>query len=243
MRQQPMTIFRRFLHVLVLGLVLGMPALPASAATEGEQARAERLRHGIELLLRQGQLEASIREVFDPLIDEYTRKYAGLDQHIYCPRTEDEGQQYLADALGDARNRGIMLADMPTWAYAYYYKGYALIDLRRIGEARHALGQALELAPRNAQFLAELAATYQNEDPGHMLEIARQAADATRFSPPELRQDELGRALRGQGYALIELKRWDEAEKTYRQALQLDPGDSHARSELDYVLSHRNASP
>jgi Flp pilus assembly protein TadD len=136
-----------------------------------------------------------------------------------------------------------MLTDNPTWAYAYYYKGYALIDLHRMGEARHALGQALELAPRNAQFLAELAATYQNEDGEQMLAISRQAAEATHFSPPDLRQDELGRALRGQGYALIELKRWDEAEQAYKQALQLDPSDLHARSELDYVLSHRNTSP
>lgn len=241
--RQPMKTVRSLLRALASGLVLAALALPSGAATEGEQARADRLRHGIELLLRQGRIEASIREVFDPLIDEYAREYAGLDQRVYCPRSEDEGLQYLSDALGDARHRGVMLAGTPTWAYAYYYKGYALIDLHRIGEARHALGQALELAPRNAQFLAELAATYQNEDAEQMLAIARRAADATRFSPPDLRQDERGRALRGQGYALIELERWDEAEQAYRQALQLDPGDRHARSELDYVLSHRNTSP
>lgn len=240
---QPITMAGSILRALAFGFALAAAALPAGATTQGEQARADRLRHGIDLLLRDGRLEAAIREVFDPLIEEYTRQYGGLGQRIYCPRTEDEGQQYLGDALGDARNRGIMLADRPTWAYAYYYKGYALIDLHRIGEARHALGLALELAPRNAQFLAELAATYQNEDSEHMLAIARQAADATRFSPPELRRDELGRALRGQGYALIELKRWDEAEQAYRQALQLDPGDLHAHAELDYVLSHRDTSP
>jgi tetratricopeptide (TPR) repeat protein len=234
---------RSILRALAFGFALVTAALPAGATTQDEQARADRLRHGVDLLLHQGQLEASIREVFDPLIEEYTRQYTGLDQRIYCPRSEAEGQQYLGDALGDAGHRGVMLTDNPTWAYAYYYKGYALIDLHRMGEARHALGQALELAPRNAQFLAELAATYQNEDGEQMLAISRQAAEATRFSPPDLRQDELGRALRGQGYALIELKRWDEAEQAYKQALQLDPSDLHARSELDYVLSHRNTSP
>lgn len=234
-----MTSFLALLRTLAFGLALVALAPAARAASQDEQARAERLRHGIELLLRDGRLQAAIDEAFDPLIEAYARQYAGLGERVYCPRGEDEGQQYLGDATGEARGRGIVLADRPTWAYAYYYKGYALIDLHRMDEARQALGQALRLAPRNAQFLAELAATYQNEDRERMLAIARQAADATRFSPPELRNDELGRALRSQGYALIGLRRWDEAEQAYRQALRLDPGDLHARAELDYVLSHR----
>lgn len=230
------------LRILVLGLLLGAWAAPVAAQdlpAQREEARDARLRQAIDLVLRDHQPDAAIA-LLDPLIDDYRQRYATRDQRVYCPRTEDEGQQYLADALRQAPGSSVLLSVHPTWAYALYYKGYALIDLRRLGEARHALNQALQLAPHNAQFLAELAGTYQNDDDWtRMLALAQQAADATAFSPPDLREDELGRALRGQGYALVELARWDEAEQAYRHALQLDPGDLQAHNELDYVLSHR----
>ena len=240
-----MAIIRPLPRVLTILLALGlaMPIMHAVAATAAEQARAAQLRHGVALLLQQGQRQAAIDQVFDPLIKEYTRQYAGHDERVYCPRTEQEGLQYLSDAVSEARGHGVILTDLPTWVYAYYYKGYALIDLGRMNEARRAFNQALALAPRNAQLLAELSATYQKEDPARMLMIARQAADASRFSPSDLRDNELGRALRSQGYALIEMARWNEAEQAYRQALKLDPNDQYARAELDYVLSHRTASP
>lgn len=37
------------------------------------------------------------------------------------------------------------------------------------------------------------------------------------------------------GYALVELKRLDEAEKMYRQCLELDKNDSKASNELRYI--------
>lgn len=46
-------------------------------------------------------------------------------------------------------------------------------------------------------------------------------------------------ALYLKGYALVELRRWDEAEARYRQALALDPNDAKAKNELVYIAEQR----
>ncbi|MFI4975608.1 MAG: tetratricopeptide repeat protein [Caulobacterales bacterium] len=51
------------------------------------------------------------------------------------------------------------------------------------------------------------------------------------------------RLLRGRGYALTELKRYDEAEDAYRQSLALEPGNSRAESELQYIARVKAGGP
>jgi len=57
--------------------------------------------------------------------------------------------------------------------------------------------------------------------------LARPEAGAV----PELK----AQLLRGKGFALTELKRYDEAEQAYRDSLVLDPNHGHAERELIYV--------
>jgi tetratricopeptide (TPR) repeat protein len=49
----------------------------------------------------------------------------------------------------------------------------------------------------------------------------------------------LTRALRGQGYVLIETGKLDEAEQRYQRCLQLDPDDEGAKRELNYIANLR----
>jgi len=48
-----------------------------------------------------------------------------------------------------------------------------------------------------------------------------------------------GQLLRGRGFALTELGRLDEAEKSYRDSLAADPGNKLALQELDYIAKLR----
>lgn len=228
--------------VFALLVLLAGSAFAETTPAQREDERGRTLQQAIQLALDQHQPAAAVA-LLEPLIGQYHQHYSALAQRPYCPRTDDEGDQYVADGLRQARADTVMLTDQPTWAYALYYKGYALIDLGRIDEARAALEQALWLAPRNAQFLSELAITYQREGNWErMLALSSQAVDAASFSPPQLRDDELGRALRSKGYALFELAQLDAAAQAYRQALQINPGDQDARDELTYILA-RQISP
>jgi len=48
-------------------------------------------------------------------------------------------------------------------------------------------------------------------------------------------------ALRGMGFSLIELRRWDEAERLLLESLEIEPGSRVATHELDYVRQMRPA--
>jgi Flp pilus assembly protein TadD len=65
---------------------------------------------------------------------------------------------------------------------------------------------------------------------------AKQAAEEhAALSPDDAKTEELGRARRGVGYVLVELRKLDEAEKKYQQCLKENPKDKKAAAELEYV--------
>jgi Flp pilus assembly protein TadD len=124
----------------------------------------------------------------------------------------------------------------PTWSHAQYLKGYALVELQRIPDARRALERAIELAPANAQFRSELGHTYQiDKSWTKALEAFTEAERATAFSLDDEKVRHQTRALRGQGFALIEMGRLEEAEARYRRCLALDADDQVAQMELRLI--------
>jgi tetratricopeptide (TPR) repeat protein len=52
-----------------------------------------------------------------------------------------------------------------------------------------------------------------------------------------------GRMLRGRGFALTEMGRLDEAEKSYRDSLAVDPNNATATAELKYIAKLRAGGP
>lgn len=53
--------------------------------------------------------------------------------------------------------------------------------------------------------------------------------------PTPLTNWERGFILRGEGFALTELKRYDEATTAYQESLKIDPNHGHAANELQYI--------
>ncbi len=60
------------------------------------------------------------------------------------------------------------------------------------------------------------------------------------YSPPDLKLQELSRAKRGVGFALIELGKLDEAEKKFNECLEINKNDKTALNELKYIEGLRN---
>lgn len=216
---------------VILLLVVCLQAAEADDAT----AQSKHLQAALQLL-GEGNADKALREEITPVIEHFEAKYARESRQVFCARTTTERLAYLLGASTTSKPVGAV-AIGPEWATAYFMKAYALIELDRLSEARTNLTLALKLSPQNSQFLSELAHLYQREKKwaeSQKLFIEAEAC-ARAYSPEDVKTAELTRALRGQGYNLVELEKYGEAEAKYRECLKVNPKDQTALAELDHL--------
>jgi tetratricopeptide (TPR) repeat protein len=228
--------------------LVSMTAHSQTAAPEGAGAIArdndirqtQVLNAGARLLKERHPAEA-IQNYFDKVIASYEAMYPAGPKATYCARSPQESLFYL---MQSAKDKKASVVIGPAWCDAYYLKAYALIDLGRGAEARDLLEKAISMSPENAHYVAELGSLYlrekkRNEALANYETAAQLARD---FSPPDSKVIELGEALRGKAYVLVELGRLEEAEATYKQCLEINPADKVAIGELGYVQSRRKGA-
>jgi tetratricopeptide (TPR) repeat protein len=216
------------------------PAAPAAAprATEKSAELDE-----VSRLMRAGKLQEAL-VLADAVVQSYEDRYRRGKRQVFSSRSPAEAQAYLAE-VGSKPMPGKEPAEAgvypSTWGDAYYLKAFILTELKRLPEAKKAIEAAVALAPRNAAYRAELGQLLLKEKAWD--EAAKQfkqaEGDARDFSPGTVRNRELGRALRGQAFVLVEKKDLDTAEKLYNEALKLDPSDPVAKAELRYIAAKR----
>lgn len=185
-------------------------------------------------LTRAGNPQRAIDDYLDKAIGWFERTYLASGKAIYSAQSTE--QAILYSALPQEPKREVLVVE-GKWAELYLIKAYALIELGRLSDARVALEGAMTLAPMSARLVSEYAYTFQEEQNwNRAIEEYRRAADlAENWTDEALRTEELTRAWRGEGFALIELGRLDEARALYRKCLKLNRKDEAARNELKYI--------
>lgn len=117
--------------------------------------------------------------------------------------------------------------------------GSWLNDGRHFSEALAMLDRGLAYGPQLPGLLSEkgvaLGALHR---PGEALAAYKAGAES-----PLLNDRQRGIILRGEGYALVDLNRLDEAEAAYKESLKVDPDHGHAVKELQYIESVRRGAP
>jgi tetratricopeptide (TPR) repeat protein len=218
------------LLLLLAGLVR-----PALADKDKDAAQMPHLEAARRLLDAHKPSEAITNEI-NEVLKYFAKEYASESRRIYCARTSVETLVYLLQA---STNKVSAVVIGPERSKAYYMKAYALIELGRMEEARTNLDQALKLSPSDSQALSELAHLYQREKKWkESQKIYLTAEECARvYSPEDSKTDELTLALRGQGYNLVELGKWNEAKAKYQECLKLNPNDKAAANELKYIES------
>ena len=229
-----MTLLRIALSVLLLALSSpgwGQGTLPPS--TEEDARASQQLADGVRLM--QSKRSAEAIQIFDKVAASYASRFKDKNVTYFGARSPTESLLYVVQAAN--ANKGSAQVVSANWGYAYYLKGYALLDLGQISEAKSQLQRAVALSPQNSQFLSELGHIYQVEKNWKLaLETFQRAESAaTEFSPPNVQNAELGRAWRGMGFVYVELNRLDDAEAMYRKCLELDRNDAAAMRELGFV--------
>jgi len=222
-------------------LALLLAAAPASTAMAqgAPQLSSDRVNDfQIVIGMLQGGKAADSIDILDPILADYERNYVDEKRTLYCAEDDDEAQLY--EDAGKASGKTDYLVIDQGWCFALWAKGYALVDIHKIGEAVPYLERAVAMAPYRAQYLSELGNAYQElKQWDKALPAFTRAAESAQRLPGQRRVNMLGRAWRGMGFTLIELGRWDEAEAVFNQALELNPNDEKAKNELAYIAQNR----
>lgn len=234
---------RRFILAISLLLCWAAPSYaevvsePTTATRENEARQMQVVNAGAQLLKERRPAEA-IENYFDKVVASYTARYPAGATATYCARSAPERLFYLVQASAD-KKAAVVIG--PTWCDAYYLRAYGLIELGRNAQAHESLEKAISMSPNTAHYLAELASLYAREKNWNEALARYETASqlAREFSPPESKLLELGEALRGKGYVLVELGRLEEAESTYKQCVEVNSADKAAAAELRYVQSRR----
>jgi tetratricopeptide (TPR) repeat protein len=119
---------------------------------------------------------------------------------------------------------------------ALYYLGFLRVKQGRYQEAITFLDQGERLEPTNPNFRLERAQAIARmgrfQDSLALYQQVRELG-------PHTSAKHLGVALRGEGFALIELERLDEAETCFRHSQEFDPESPVAANELAYIQELR----
>jgi tetratricopeptide (TPR) repeat protein len=200
-------------------------------------------------LIQQGKPDVAIHEKIDPIIEHFRALHSAPDEKVYSAHSMVETLIYSAMDSAAAKDSGkappgkvIVLTG--AWSDALVLKGYALVELHKVEEAKAILKTAIALAPMNPAPWSELGNIYQNEKNwSEALDAYKQAE-----SGAEMTEEEAGtrpmytRALRGQAFVLTEQGRLDESEVLYRRCLTINPDDGGSKRELAYVAELRAKS-
>jgi tetratricopeptide (TPR) repeat protein len=215
------------------------PTSCGGAAAEDESRWTQQVQQGVSLV-RARQADRAIREHFDPVIARYESRYGSGGTRYYCANSTGEALGYALLAAKAGTGACVL---GPAWAAAYFFKGYALVELGNPEDARVWVEKALTLSPWSWQFWVELGHIHQSRhDWQAALKAFGEALEHAPLGSPEDLVSRKTRALRGLGFSLIELGKLDEAEAKFRAALELDPGDERSKNELLYIEQQRKQS-
>lgn len=235
----------KFFAVILLSLLLSACATkpeasspPPSAAGQKTDAGAALVQQATESVAAKKPAQALL--LADKAIAYYESTYRKSGATAYSARSAAESLLYAME--GVKANTSVQVYDIE-WSLAYFLRGFSLVDLHRIPEARIAFDAAIKLSPRNSAYLSERAETDIAERNWQgALETFQKALDAAEISPPERKTAETTRALRGMAYAQIELGNLDAAKALHERALQLDPGNEKSLNELRYIQNQKARS-
>lgn len=202
-----------------------------SSSASGQPAHSD-IVGSAEALLKEGKADQSLALV-DPIIAQAMLKDA-KDPKAICP---GDAVAVLERFMKDK----VSISVENDWCEAMLVKGYALNELKRPAEAALVLESLVGHAPNNPQYLIEYAYTIrENGLLERSLDLYKRAEKlASKLEDRGSAAHWQAAALRGQGYAYIDLQQWDAAAAAYQRSFKYEPDNDLAHSELRYIDQHR----
>jgi tetratricopeptide (TPR) repeat protein len=190
-------------------------------------------------LIQHGQFLQAIQGPIRKTLASFPGAIAKGDTRYYSTATPADAILYAGMDSGKYTHIDVMSG---AWARALFLEGFAYNSLHRYEEARRALSLATALSPMNPHLFNELGYTCERlKDWPQAMQAFKNAENAADFLDGKRKVDEKTRAIRGQGYVLVELNKLDEAQAAYHRALAIDPGDVKSMGQLHYIQEVRQA--
>ena len=212
----------------VFAAIVAIIFFNSSAYGQAEQSDLEQATE----LLKAGKVEQSLALV-DPIIERAMQGDA-KDPTAICP--------HVAAAVLRAFMEGNYSISVENdWCDAMLLKAYALNELKRSAEAELVLEALVRHDPGNPQYIAEYAYTVRlSGQIERSLDLYKRAEKAgAKQVDRQISAHWRAVALRGQGYAYVELEKWEDAQKAYKKSLKYEPDNNIARAELEYIEQNR----
>lgn len=179
---------------------------------------------------------AAAVEKSEPIIASFEEMQA--NGRTFCAQTNE--QAAMLSLLEASKAPGKVKIVGLDHCAGYFIKGFALIDLGRAPEALKWLQLAHDRAPLHAHFTNELAEWYKaSRQWQRAYDLFSEASDSADNATDADRNAFKARALRGMGYAKIEMGDLDEAERLFKASLKLTPDNPAAKGELEYIKGLR----
>ncbi|HSH90501.1 MAG TPA: tetratricopeptide repeat protein [Ramlibacter sp.] len=225
-----------FLAFSLQGIAALAQAPQGAAATTDDVQQSRAVLEAAEFL-KARKLPESLAAA-ERVISFYEAKYRDTRDQVYCARGPLDTIFYITRHATAHNGRGAVV--VRNWCEAHFLRGYVLVELGRLPEARVALEAAVAMSPWNSQYLSELGNIYLREKAwARALETYAAAEQAVEISDSAQKNNDAAKAQRGAGYALIELGRLADAEEKYRRSLELVPGNPLALGQLRYIAQLR----
>ncbi len=169
----------------------------------------------------------------DKIIASIKSQMTEQNTSYFCFRSDEQYQKYISELAPNATSTPPIRV---SWAFckALYLKAFIASGQKQWDQALILLQEQRKYAPMATQNYFEEGYIYnQQRKPKLAIETYLKGIELGKKN--NISDQEIAIALRGLGYAQIELGQFDEAQKTLQQSLKLDPNNKIAISELNYI--------
>lgn len=153
------------------------------------------------------------------------------DRFEGCFWDGDEFFKFVQDNQTTLLQKSLSWVETPP-AKAFFWLAFIAYEWGDLEEALRYINQGLALDPTRPQMLCEKGEILKGLRLfDEAMSCYREVAGSSAWVPDSQR----ARAYRGLGFALIELRRLDEAESAFHESLKIEPDHEGARHELKYI--------
>ena len=182
----------------------------------------------------QKQEFAKSEKLVDRILAAFRKKFTDKKAVYICVPTKKELERYRKILAKSGKKTQKVIRVHWSYREALQMKAFLAAGRKQWDKALDLLAKQQEVAPYNPSLYVER---------GYVLNNLGRFKEALTSYRIAIKMCELDKgfesnkplALRGIGFALIELGKLDEAKKTFEESLKIDPGNKLALNELGYI--------